>query len=54
MHGGKGGAPKGVRNGAYRHGRHTAEAKAERRELRRSIGLLESLALLERTNDRRR
>lgn len=48
MHGGKGGAPKGERNGAYRHGRHTAEAKAERRELRRSIRLLETLARLVR------
>jgi hypothetical protein len=34
LHGGKGGAPRGERNGAYRTGRHTAEAKAERRELR--------------------
>jgi hypothetical protein len=48
MHGGKGGAPAGERNGAYRHGRHTAEAKAERRELRRSIRLLETLARLVR------
>jgi hypothetical protein len=35
MHGGKGGAPKGKRNGAYRHGRHTLEAIAQRRELAR-------------------
>jgi hypothetical protein len=28
MHGGKADAPKGERNGAYRHGRHTCEAKA--------------------------
>jgi hypothetical protein len=48
MHGGKGGAPKGERNGAYRHGRHTAEAKAERRELRKSIRLLQTLARLVR------
>jgi hypothetical protein len=34
LHGGKGGGPKGVRNGAYRTGRYTAEAKAERRQLR--------------------
>jgi hypothetical protein len=32
LHGGKGGGPKGERNGAYRTGRYTAEAKAERRE----------------------
>lgn len=54
MHGGKGGAPKGERNGAYRHGRHTAEAKTERRQLRRSIRLLETLARLVRNGDRRR
>jgi len=48
MHGGKGGAPKGERNGAYRHGRYTLEAMAERQELRRSIRLLETLARLVR------
>jgi hypothetical protein len=48
MHGGKGGAPRGERNGAYRHGRHTAEAKAERRALRKSIRLLWTLARLAR------
>jgi hypothetical protein len=44
VHGGKGGGPTGERNGAYRAGRYTAEAKAERqaaraliRELRRLI-----------------
>ena len=44
LHGGKGGGPKGERNGAYRTGRYTAEAKVERkaaraliRELRRLI-----------------
>jgi len=44
LHGGKGGGPMGERNGAYRTGRYTAEAKAERqatrallRELRRLI-----------------
>jgi hypothetical protein len=42
--GGKGGGAKGERNGAYRTGRYSAEAKAERqaaraliRELRRLI-----------------
>ena len=34
LHGGKGGGPKGKRNGAYRTGRYTAEAKAEQREQR--------------------
>jgi hypothetical protein len=34
MHGAKGGAPKGERNGAYRTGYYTAEAKAYRREYR--------------------
>jgi hypothetical protein len=34
LHGGKGGGPMGERNGAYRTGRCTAEAKAERREQR--------------------
>jgi len=34
LHGGKGGGPTGERNGAYRTGRYTAEAKAERREQR--------------------
>jgi len=32
--GGKGGGPMGERNGAYRTGRYTAKAKAERREQR--------------------
>jgi hypothetical protein len=32
LHGGKGGGPKGERNGAYHTGRYTAEARAERRE----------------------
>jgi hypothetical protein len=33
LHGGKGGGPKGERNGAYRTGRYTAEAKAEPRQM---------------------
>jgi hypothetical protein len=33
LHGAKGGGPKGERNGAYRTGRYTAEAKAERRQV---------------------
>jgi hypothetical protein len=34
MHGGRAGAPRGEANGAYRHGRHTKEAKAQRLRLR--------------------
>jgi hypothetical protein len=37
LHGVKGGGPKGERNGAYRTGRYTAEAKAERRQVRMLI-----------------
>jgi hypothetical protein len=33
MHGVKGGAPKGERNGNYRTGYYTGEAKAERRSV---------------------
>jgi hypothetical protein len=40
---GKGGGPWGERNGAYRTGRYTAEAKAERRELRLLLRELRSL-----------
>jgi hypothetical protein len=43
LHGGKGGGPKGERNGAYRTGRYTAEAKAERREHRALIRELRRL-----------
>jgi hypothetical protein len=34
MHGARGGAPKGERNGMYRHGGRTAEAIAAERALR--------------------
>ncbi len=34
FHGARGGAPKGERNGAYRHGLYTAKAADERRRLR--------------------
>jgi len=34
LHGGKGGGAKEIRNGAYRTGRYTAEAQAERRAAR--------------------
>ena len=33
FHGAGGGAPKGERNGMYRHGEYTAEAIAERKAL---------------------
>jgi hypothetical protein len=33
MHGGTGGAPKGDRNGRWRHGRYSAAHLAERREV---------------------
>ena len=33
VHGAGGGAPKGERNGMYRHGEYTAEAIAERKAL---------------------
>ena len=51
MHGGKAGAPRGERNGAYRHGRHTIEAKMKRQELRRSLKLLTTLVRLVRAID---
>ena len=43
LHGGKGGGPKGEKNGAYRTGQYTAESKAERRELRALIRELRRL-----------
>ena len=43
LHGGKGGGPKGERNGAYRTGRYTAEAKAERQATRILIRELQRL-----------
>ncbi len=33
FHGARGGAPKGIRNGMYRHGLYTLEAKDERRAI---------------------
>jgi hypothetical protein len=46
MHGGAPGtgAPKGERNGNYRHGFYTAEAMAERRALRELLRELENAA----------
>ena len=43
LHGGKGGGPKGEKNGAYRTGRYTAEAKAERRTARALMRQLKEL-----------
>jgi hypothetical protein len=37
LHGGKDGGPRGEKNGAYRAGRYTEEAKAERRQARMLI-----------------
>ena len=37
LHGGKGGGPRGEKNGAYRIGRYTVESKAERRQVRMLI-----------------
>ena len=37
LYGGKGGGPRDEQNGAYRTGRYTAEAKAERRQVRMLI-----------------
>ena len=48
LHGGKGGGPKSERNGAYRTGRYTAEAKAERQAAR---ALLKELRRLIDTSD---
>jgi hypothetical protein len=48
LHGGKGGEPKGERNGAYRTGRYTAEAKAERRQMRAVIRELRRLDRFQR------
>jgi hypothetical protein len=48
FHGARGGGPKGTRNGAYRHGLHTAEAVAERRAVSALLGRArKSLATLE-------
>jgi hypothetical protein len=37
------GAPKGVRNGNYKHGRYTEEVQATRRWLREATKLVRSL-----------
>jgi hypothetical protein len=45
MHGGAdgSGAPKGERNGNYKHGRYTAEVAATRRWLRDAVSVLRDL-----------
>jgi hypothetical protein len=45
MHGGANGsgAPKGERNGNYKHGRYTAEVAATRRWLRETTRMLRDL-----------
>jgi len=40
MHGARGGAPKGERNGAYRHGVYTQEALAASQYVRAMVRLL--------------
>ena len=40
MHGARGGAPKGERNGAYRHGGYTQEAVAASQYVRALVRLL--------------
>lgn len=40
FHGAGGGAPKGERNGAYRHGQFTVEAVEGRRQIRELISLV--------------
>ena len=45
MHGGKSpGAPKGERNGAYKHGRFTNEAIAMRQQIRAWVREMEQIA----------
>ena len=43
LHGGLGGAPRGPKNGNYKHGRHTKKAQAEAREARARLRELERL-----------
>jgi len=48
MHGGASGsgAPRGERNGNYKHGRFTCEAIAERRAIRRFLEECQDIVLL--------
>ncbi|MEI7606182.1 MAG: hypothetical protein WCJ64_02235 [Rhodospirillaceae bacterium] len=43
LHGGKGGGPRGSRNGRYTHGYHTKEAKAELKQMRAEMRELREL-----------
>ena len=51
MHGGKGGGPRGKRNGSYTHGRYTIETRERERqgrmEYRALLALLKELKELE-------
>ena len=57
LHGGRGGAPTGARNGNYRHGRFTKEAMAEAKEQRQRLkeveGLARSLGMFRSASDER-
>jgi hypothetical protein len=44
FHGARGGAPKGEKNGAYRHGLHTKKAVSQRRALRALQRLLQPIS----------
>jgi len=48
LHGGRAGAPSGERNGQFRHGNETTEAKAQRRAVRAL--LREAARLVRETN----
>lgn len=43
MHGAKGGAPRGLRNGRYIHGRYTIEERARRAQLRKDLKVFNEL-----------
>jgi hypothetical protein len=43
MHGGKAGAPRGRRNGNYRHGRQTIEAQEQQRQFRQDLRAFRAL-----------
>ena len=45
IHGGRGGAPSGAKNGNFKHGRHSKKAQAEAREARARLKKLERLGL---------
>jgi hypothetical protein len=43
MHGARGGAPRGIRNGSYRHGRYTIEEHQRRAKLRMELNAFHDL-----------